>query len=80
MTDVQTQIDAMQAVLDEIHQRETFNRIDYLEPYIWQGNFLKCSYDNAQTLLMAANRVGKTFIGAANLSYHLTGLYPECWE
>jgi len=28
---------------------------------------------------MAANQVGKTFIGAANMAYHLTGLYPDWW-
>lgn len=27
-----------------------------------------------------ANRVGKTFGGAAEMSYHLTGRYPEWWE
>lgn len=28
---------------------------------------------------MAANKVGKTFCGAAELAYHLTGLYPDWW-
>jgi phage terminase large subunit-like protein len=64
----------------ELTERKTFSRIDYLEPYPWQQKLLKSSEENAQTLLMAANRVGKTFIGAANLSYHLTGLYPDWWE
>jgi len=29
---------------------------------------------------MAANRIGKSFSGAAEMSYHLTGIYPEWWE
>jgi len=29
---------------------------------------------------MAANRVGKTMSGAAELAYHLTGLYPDWWQ
>jgi phage terminase large subunit-like protein len=29
---------------------------------------------------MAANRVGKTFCGAAETAYHLTGIYPEWWK
>tara|TARA_R100001530_G_scaffold105599_1_gene73709 strand:+ start:191 stop:835 length:645 start_codon:yes stop_codon:yes gene_type:complete len=29
---------------------------------------------------MAANRVGKTYSGAVELSYHLTGLYPDWWK
>lgn len=70
----------LEDLLSQREERAKFSRIDYLEPYPWQTKLLKSSGDNAQTLLMAANRVGKTFIGAANLSYHLTGLYPEWWE
>ena len=29
---------------------------------------------------MAANRIGKSYCGAAEMSFHLTGLYPEWWE
>src|SRR5690606_30440711 len=29
---------------------------------------------------MAANRVGKTLSAAAEVSYHLTGDYPEWWD
>jgi len=29
---------------------------------------------------MAANRVGKTYCGATETAYHLTGNYPEWWE
>ena len=29
---------------------------------------------------MAANRIGKSFSGANEMSYHLTGLYPDWWE
>ena len=29
---------------------------------------------------MAANRVGKTYCGAAETAYHLTGNYPEWWK
>jgi|TARA_R110002051_G_scaffold110547_1_gene183102 phage terminase large subunit-like protein len=28
---------------------------------------------------MAANRIGKSFCGAAEMSYHLTGIYPKWW-
>jgi phage terminase large subunit-like protein len=28
---------------------------------------------------MAANRIGKSYCGSAELSYHLTGLYPKWW-
>jgi phage terminase large subunit-like protein len=71
------ELEALLALRDE---RELFSRLDFLKPYPWQQALLSSSSTNAQTLLMAANRVGKTWIGAANMSYHLTGLYPDWWE
>lgn len=29
---------------------------------------------------MAGNQLGKTYSGAAEVSYHMTGLYPEWWR
>ena len=29
---------------------------------------------------MAANRIGKSYCGSMELSYHLTGIYPEWWK
>jgi len=29
---------------------------------------------------MAANRIGKSYCGSAELAYHLTGLYPKWWN
>ena len=28
---------------------------------------------------MAANRIGKSYCGAAEMAFHLTGLYPKWW-
>lgn len=33
-----------------------------------------------QRMFMAANRVGKTEAGAVEVTYHLTGLYPDWWK
>ena len=60
--------------------RKAHTVIDDFKPYDWQKEFLASSEGNAQSLLMAGNRTGKTFCGAAAMSYHLTGLYPEWWE
>ena len=73
-------IEELERLLEERATREQYSRIDFMTPYPWQSKFLAASGENAQTLLMAANRVGKTYIGAANLSYHATGLYPDWWE
>lgn len=60
--------------------REEHTVIDRYEPYFWQKRFLDSSMNNAQILLMCGNRTGKTFTGAAGMSYHVTGLYPDWWE
>ncbi len=73
-------IEELENLLAERNERETFSRIDYLKPYPWQFKFLASSATNSQTLAMCGNRVGKSYIGAANLAYHLTGLYPDWWE
>ena len=79
MSKAQT-LEELERLLEERQERERFNRIDFISPYPWQKKLLASSKDHAQTLLMAANRVGKSWIGAANMSYHLTGLYPDWWE
>ena len=57
-----------------------FSRIDEYDPYPYQQKFHKTGSEANQRLLMAANRIGKSYSGAAEMSYHLTGLYPDWWE
>jgi len=59
---------------------ERFNRINQYDPYPYQQKFHKTGSEANQRLLMAANRIGKSFSGAAEMSYHLTGIYPDWWE
>jgi phage terminase large subunit-like protein len=73
-------LEKLEQLLEEKNDRETFGGFHYCQWYPWQRKLLYSSFENQQTLLMAANQVGKTFIGAANMSYHLTGLYPDDWE
>ena len=64
----------------EIRQRERYSRIDYYDPYPYQLAFHQTGSSANQRLLMAANRIGKSYCGSAEMSYHLTGLYPEWWK
>lgn len=57
-----------------------YNKLKFFEPYPWQQKFMYASKENTQKLAMCANRIGKTFTGAAELAYHLTGRYPDTWE
>ncbi len=56
------------------------NKIDGYTPYPWQQEFHAAGADNPERLLMAANRTGKTFCGAAEITYHAMGKYPDWWE
>ena len=67
-------------LLRELRQRERYNRINSYDPYPYQQKFHKTGAEANQRLLMAANRIGKSYCGSAELSYHLTGLYPDWWQ
>ncbi|MBT5797474.1 MAG: hypothetical protein HOI09_08835 [Porticoccaceae bacterium] len=63
-----------------LNRLERFNKIDQYDPYSYQQDFHKTGANNSQRLLMAANRIGKSYCGAAEMSYHLTGIYPDWWQ
>ncbi len=64
----------------ELRRRERYNKIDYYDPYPYQLDFHNTGAGSNQRLLMAANRIGKSYCGSAEMSYHCTGLYPEWWK
>lgn len=55
------------------------NKITTYKPYQWQMEFHAAGTDNPERMLMAANRVGKTVSAACEVSFHLTGDYPDWW-
>ena len=48
--------------------------------YAWQVEFHNAGADHPERGLIAANRVGKTTCGAAEVAIHATGLYPPWWK
>jgi phage terminase large subunit-like protein len=64
----------------ELRQRERYTRVESYDPYPYQLKFHESGAEANQRLLMAANRIGKSFCGSMELSYHLTGMYPEWWK
>ena len=67
-------------LLEEKKRRVIECKMYHATPYEWQKKFYKMGQTNKQRLLMAANRVGKTFSSCLELSFHLTGEYPDWWE
>ena len=64
----------------EIGARKRYNKVDFYDPYPYQLNFHETGSEANQRLLMAANRRGKSYCGAAEMAYHVTGLYPKWWN
>ena len=64
----------------ELRRRERYNKIDYYDPYPYQIDFHNTGAGSNQRLLMAANRIGKSYCGSAEMSFHCTGLYPDWWK
>lgn len=69
------------AILEEIEERQRdnirFSTFDGLYP--WQFEFIASSKDHHESCLVAANQIGKTWMGVLVDAFHLTGDYPDDW-
>lgn len=63
----------------EKDRRRRTNQLAHFQPYPKQLEFYAAGAIHRERLLMAANRVGKTYSGAAEVAMHLTGRYPDWW-
>jgi phage terminase large subunit-like protein len=67
-------------LLNEANRRKQRTKLLRYAPYAKQREFHGAGLTYRERLLVAANQVGKTYSGAAELAYHLTGQYPEWWS
>jgi len=67
-------------LLVEKEERIKYNVISTFSPYKFQKKFYAAGAKYKHRLLMAANRVGKSFCGAQEVSFHATGQYPPWWK
>ncbi len=72
----------------EAKRRRDTNRIAQFFPdngdlrrelYVKHCQFFALGIDERERAFMAANRVGKTVVGAYEMTCHLTGEYPHWW-
>lgn len=66
-------------LLEERKRRSDRQRLTRYQPYSKQREFHAAGAEHRERLLMAGNQLGKTFCGAAEAAYHLTGQYPDWW-
>lgn len=57
-----------------------YNRAEFFKPYGYQKENFIDGKNRLHRYLSAGNRVGKTYCGSMEFSYHLTGRYPDWWE
>jgi phage terminase large subunit-like protein len=67
-------------LLKEKQRRKDRNKLADYKAYPKQREFHNAGAVHRERLLMAANQVGKTYCGAAEVAIHLTGRYPDWWE
>lgn len=69
-------------LIEEKNRRAQKNKISsvFSKLYPWQNKFIAATSSHRACLLMAANRVGKTFTGCLIDAAHATGNYPDGWE
>lgn len=66
--------------LIELLELQAADGLDNISLYGWQKRFNAATLTNRQCLLMAANRVGKTYTGCYIDAMHATGRYPDDWD
>jgi phage terminase large subunit-like protein len=71
---------ALELLTAEKNRRQSENRLAYYRPYPTQKKFHDAGAKYRERLLMAGNRVGKTFCGAMELAMHATGRYSDTWQ
>lgn len=64
----------------EQSRRQRTNRLRFYKPYPKQREFHAAGLTHRERLFVAGNQLGKTLAGAAEMSMHLTGEYPEWWQ
>lgn len=67
-------------VFEAEERRRRFRKIELYVPYPKQKEFHTLGATKRERLLMAGNQQGKTYSGAAETSFHMTGLYPADWQ
>lgn len=90
-----TDITRAYQLVHTLEQYQRTHRLEFYKPYPYQikfhhaighGKFVPVPSDSAKEqlgihrALMAANQVGKSFVGAMETAMHLTGLYPDWWK
>lgn len=75
------ELEELALLLEEQAARQAANRYRtvFAELYGWQHEFVGATEKHSQCCLIAANRIGKTYLGTYMDAIHALGDYPEGW-
>lgn len=75
-------LEELALLLEEQAARQAANRYRtvFAELYGWQTEFIGATAAHSQCCLIAANRIGKTYLGTYMDAIHALGEYPDDWE
>lgn len=72
-------LDRILGTLEAARDYKKFHAVSFFKPYLKQKEFFDKGFTKRERLLRAGNQEGKTYAGAAEAYYHLSGCYPEWW-
>jgi len=70
----------LHAKLSKLREYKRNYGLYFYVPYEKQLDFHTAGATSLERLLMAGNRLGKTYSAGYEVSYHVTGLYPSWWK
>lgn len=80
MSESSTSDSELLSQLQENLRELTTRKLSLYDPYQRQIEFHNLGAEKRERSFLAANQSGKTTSGAAEASYHSTGLYPKWWK
>lgn len=72
-------LEEIMELVEQIELYKKYNKVDTFNPYKFQLNMFEAGKKYRSRFACLANRIGKTFSASAEVSYHLTGNYPDWW-
>lgn len=73
------ELQEIEVLLRALDDKRRYHRIDFFVPYPKQSTFFDLGAMVRERMLRAGNQIGKSEAGAVEMSYHLTGQYPDDW-
>ena len=70
--------------VEALRYARDFQKIEFFKPYPYQSEYFELKDKSGELAriraLMAGNQVGKTLSSCAEVTYHVTGNYPDDWK